>query len=242
MIVALSWLAGACGGGGPQAPALRSQPIPDARCGELGVELDGRCWPVALRTQGWDEEPRRIESDPDAVAALEPLIARGCRPEGNAVAGAGAAFAHVTCGRFHGAVPGELVRVEPSGATIRVAVPATGGSRLTFIPGARPLIAAVFNHVGTMVFDARSVDGLAGWSEMGSWFNATTWGGAASPDGAWLAVPFPYHRRIDFIRVADLTAVAALQLPVEPPRGHGPGRVVWSSDGLEVTSYPLPYE
>jgi len=234
----------------PSTPALASLDRPtlhDARCrtrdGGLGVDLDGRCLPVVIHASpvpGW--EVRFPEThDPQGLAAVARASADGCSVASNVAIGDGAAFLHVWCGDPRSGTR-QLVRIDPAGTITRVAVPHASFAQIAFVPGARPLVVAVLADVGTMAFDARTLAGLASWQGMGGWFNAASEGAAASPDGAWFAVPHPYGERIDIVRTADLTVAASLRIGDLVKGDHGPGRVVWSSSALEITTFRLPYE
>jgi hypothetical protein len=206
----------------PSAFALPSYEAPDARCTDCdgpGVVLDGACLPIAMRSGGWNLEPPPPETDPQI----------------------GAVFLKLACVDGHRALFSKLVRVDPDGRERSVAMP-WAFAYLTFLPGPRPRIVAVLGDTGTLVLDARTLATLAGWKRMGGWFNATTFGAAVSPDGAWFAVPDPYRGRIDIVRTADLTVVASRHIHDIAAGDEGPGRVVWTPDALEVTTFRLPYE
>ena len=202
---------------------------------ELDVAM--RDAPAAVVVRESDDEDTAA---PIAADLRARLAAIGCQPGSNAVTAGGATIVRAFCNGRGGAVPSELVRLAPAGEVARVALPITGAAVLTAVDGPRPLVVAVLDDVGTQVFDARTLDGLAGWQRMGGWFNAITHGAAASADGAWLAVPDPYGARVDFVRTRDLAYVGSIAIPRVHDRG--PGRVAWTAAGLEVTTYVLPYE
>jgi len=224
----------------PLAPPLVTQAAQRGGCqpagGGAGVDLDGRCVPIAMVAGGWGGAAAR----PDHPA-LAQVRAAGCEPDSNLARGDGAVFVHVTCGG-RGAVPGYVMRVDDAGVQARVAVPAAGGARVSVVTGARPLVVVVLDGVGTMALDAATLDGLAGWERMGGWFNATTEGAAPSPDGAWFAVPDPYGGHLDVVRVADLRVAASVSVRELAARDQGPGRIEWTGAGLRVTTFRLPYE
>jgi hypothetical protein len=231
----------------PSAPPLVAFDAPDARCqargGGPGVELGGACLPIVMRAGGRDPKAPAPATDPRIAAATARLsVGDECTPSPGAVTGDDAVFMHVVCTDVNRERVGYVVRVDPAGSVLSVAVPKAAAGRVTFVPGARPLIVAVLCDVGTMVFDARTLAGRAGWNRMGGWFNAASDGAAASPDGAWLAVPDPYGERIDIIRTADLTVVASPRVRDLAATDEGPGRIAWSGAALEITTFRLPYE
>jgi hypothetical protein len=245
MLRAVAWssiLVALCGcAAAPRAPELSAMSGHDGRCapaaGGVGLTLDGRCLPVALV----DADPRAPEPGADDHGTIAAIARAGCFIDSNVVVGDGAELAHATCGGG-GFVPGFLFRVGRDGAVSRVAVPTTAGARLTFLPGGRPRVVLVMRHGGTMVFDARSLDGLAGWKDLGGWGNARSSGPSLSPDGAWLAIPEPYRGDVALVRVADLTLVASLHFAREELATRGPARIEWSPAGLRVLTCLLPYE
>lgn len=231
----------------PSAPPLVAFDAPDARCqasgGGAGVDLGGSCLPIVMRAGGSSHQAPAPAPDPRIAAATARLSAGDeCTPSSGAVIGDDAVFMHVVCTDVNRERVGYVVRVDSAGNVVSVAVPKARAGRVTFVPGARPLIAAVLCDVGTMVFDARTLAGKAGWKRMGGWANAASDGAAASPDGAWLAVPDPYGERIDLIRTADLTVVASPRVRDLAARDEGPGRIAWSGAALEITTFRLPYE
>jgi hypothetical protein len=225
----------------PCPPPLAAALAHDGRCpradGGIGLALAGRCIPVELAA-GDPGDPPLGARDPWVVAAIR---RRGCFTDSNVIAGDGAMFVHATCGA-RGEVPGHLFRVERDVALRRVAIPTTSGARLTYLPAARPRLVVVLRLGGTMVFDARTLDGLAGWRDVGGWGNARSFGASVSPGGEWLAIPEPYQGRLVVVRLADLVAVASLHFTRHDALKSGPGRVEWSGGGLRVLTYPLPFE
>jgi hypothetical protein len=233
----------------PSAPPLVAFDAPDARCqargGGSGVDLGGTCLPIVMRAGGSDHDaPAPAPAADPRIAAAAARLSAGddCTPSPGAVTGDDAVFMHVVCTDVNRERVGYVVRVDSAGNVLSVAVPKAAAGRVTFVPGARPLIAAVLCNVGTMVFDARTLAGRAGWARMGGWANAASDGAAASPDGAWLAVPDPYGERIDLVRTADLTVVASPRVRDLAARDEGPGRIAWSGAALEITTFRLPYE
>jgi len=230
----------------PSAFALPPFDAPDASCtacdGGPGVVLDGACLAIAMRSGGWDLKPPPPEADPQIVAAIARISARDhCSPSSSAAVGDGGVFLTLACVDANRAMFSKLVRVDPDGRERSVAMP-WASAYLAFLPGPRPRIVAVLGDTGTLVLDARTLATLTGWKRMGGWFNATTYGAAVSPDGAWFAVPDPYRARIHIVRTADLTVVASRNVADIAAGDEGPGRVVWTPDALEVTTFRLPYE
>jgi len=230
----------------PNPFALPSFEAPDARCttcaGGPGVVLDGDCLPIAMRSGGWNLTPPPPETDPQVVAAIARVSAHDhCSLFSSVAVGDGAVFLKLACVDGNLTMYSKVVRVERDGRERSIAMP-WAYSYLTFLPGPRARLVAVLGDTGTLVLDARTLAPLAGWKRMGGWFNATTYGAAISPDGAWFAVPDPYGEQIYIVRTADLTVVASRPVAGIVAGDEGPGRVVWSHDGLEVTSFRLPYE
>jgi hypothetical protein len=229
----------------PSAFALPSFDEPDASCttcaGGPGVVLDGVCVPIAMRSGGWNLEPPPPETDPQIVAAIARSSHGDCSLFSSAAVGDGAVFLKLGCVDGNRTLYSKLVRVDRDGRERSVAMP-WAFAYLTFLPGPRPRIVAVLGDTGTLVLDARTLATLAGWKLMGGWFNATTYGAAVSPDGAWFAVPDPYRARIHIVRTADLTVVASRHVADIAAGDEGPGRVTWSHGALEVTTFRLPYE